>query len=102
MALNAYPWVLYLNPEIHINEYKVVKNANLESLISLQDARDCHGECKSQVAPWLSVLPCLVDTRKMLAYRGTSALQKLVNIDLPPEHLKRISRQYKIKWEEKE
>jgi len=94
-TLTAYPWVLYLNPEIHINEYKIVKNANLESLISLQDSRQCATE---DIPPWLSVLPVLVDTKKMVAYRGTSCLQKLVSIDLPPEHLKRIARQYKIKW----
>lgn len=102
MSLNAYPWVLYLNPEIHLNEYKLVKNANLESFICLQDIRQCKSECLANMPPWLSVLPALVDTKKMIAFRGSSALQKLVHIDLPPEHLKRITKQYKIKWDAKE
>lgn len=90
----AYAWVLYLNPEEHTNEYKLVKNANLESLILLQDVR----LAKEHLPSWLSVLPALVDTRQMLAFRGPSCLQKMISIELPPEHLKRLQKQYKTKW----
>jgi len=82
----AYAWILYLNPDDHINEYKIVKNASLESFILLQDVRNAIGPKPS----WLSVLPALVSTKDRLAYRGPSCLKKLVSIDLPPEHLRKL------------
>jgi hypothetical protein len=82
----AYEWILYLNPDEHVNEYKLVKNARLESFILLQDVRHATGPKPS----WLSVLPALVSTKERKAYRGPSCLKKLVSIDLPPEHLRKL------------
>jgi hypothetical protein len=88
----AYAWILYLNPDEHINEYKLVKNANLESFILLQDVRNATGPKPS----WLSTLPALVSTRERKAYRGSSCLKKLVSIELPPEHLKKLNKKREI------
>ena len=86
----VYPWILYLNPELHVNEYKLVKNANLESFILIQDVR----KSDSSLPDWLSVLPALVDTKAMVAYRSESCIKKLVGLELPPEHLKRLAKKH--------
>lgn len=95
---DAYQWVLYLNPEVHTNEYKLVRNAGLEGLIMIQDVRAATGPKPT----WLSVLPALVDTRARLAYRGATCIKKMVSIELPPEHAKRLSRMAsrRTKWGE--
>jgi hypothetical protein len=82
----AYAWILYLNPDEHVNEYKLVKNASLESFILLQDVRNAKGPKPA----WLSVLPTLVSTKERKAFRGPSCLKRLVSIDLPPEHLRKL------------
>ena len=84
----AYPYILYLSAKTHVNEYKLVKNAQLEHFILLQDVANG----PAQLPPWLDVLPTLVDTKTMMAYRGHSCFEKMMQIDLPPEHLKRLSR----------
>jgi hypothetical protein len=89
----AHPWILYLNPDEHINEFKLVKNAALDSFILLQDIRNWPGGPKPE---WLEVMPVLLDTSKRLAYRGLSCLPQLVSIELPPEHAKRLNKK-KIK-----
>jgi len=92
----AYNWILYLNPEVHLDEYKLIKNASLDSYVLLQDIRASTG-VKPQ---WLSVLPVLVDTKKMMGYRGSTCIQKLVSIELPPEIVKRLNKHSsrKLKW----
>lgn len=85
---DAYAWILYLNPEEHVNEYKIVKNANLESFILLQDIRNAKGPKPS----WLSTLPALVNTRERKAYRGPSCLKRLVAIELPPELMRKLKK----------
>jgi len=89
----AHPWILYLNPEVHVNEFKLVKNAGLESFILLQDMRKWPG---GQKPDWLEVMPVLLDTTRRLAHRGQSCISKLVSIELPPEHAKRLNKK-KIK-----
>lgn len=79
---------MYLNPEIHTKEYRLVKNASLDSYILVQDIR----LSKKSLPDWLSVLPALVNTKDRIAYRGESCLQKIVSIELPTEHLKRLSK----------
>lgn len=83
---DAYAWILYLNPDEHVNEYKLVKNASLETFILLQDVR----KAKGPKPAWLSSLPALVNTRERKAYRGASCLKRLVTIELPPEHLRKL------------
>jgi hypothetical protein len=87
----AYKWILYLNPEVHTQEYKLVMNASLDTFILVQDVRQ-----GPKLPHWLSVLPALVDTKERLAYRGPTCMSKLVSIELPPEHLKRLKR--RSKW----
>jgi hypothetical protein len=91
---SAYSWVLYLDKNVHIDEYKLVKNANLESFIFIQDVK----QLKSRPA-WLSTLPALVDTQQKLAYRGPTCIKRLVSIELPPEHLKRLAKKTKSSWD---
>ena len=91
----AYPYILYLNPQTHINEHKLVKNAQLENFILLQDV----ALAKENLPDWLSVLPALVNTKEMKAYRGPTCFKKLLEIDLPPEHLKRLLRNKQNKFE---
>lgn len=84
----AYPWILYLNPSMHHDEYALVKNAGLDGFILVLDVR----ESPKALPIWLSVLPSLVDTRQRLAYRGPSCLKKLVSIEVPAEHSRRLQR----------
>lgn len=95
---DVYAWILYYDSDIHIEEGKIVRNAALESFILLQDVRKATNVHRPA---WLTVLPALVDTKAKMAYRGPSCLKKLVTIDLPPEHLKRIHRLAKRrdKWQ---
>ena len=90
----VYKWILYLNPDDHVNEYKLVKNAQLENYILLQDVR----QTKMILPPWLSILPCLVNTKTRTAYRGPTCIKNLVTIDLPIEHQKRLHRKQKNKF----
>lgn len=92
---SAYSWVLYLDQNIHLDEYKLVKNANLESFIFIQDIKKL-----ATRPPWLSTLPALVDTQQRLAYRGPTCIKRLMSIELPPEHLKRLSKKTKNTWSE--
>lgn len=85
MESEAYPWILYLDPLVHTEEYHLVKNAGLDFIL-VQDIR----LSKGTRPPWLHVLPALVDTNDRLAYRGVSCLKKLLQIDLPPEHARRL------------
>jgi hypothetical protein len=87
---DAYLWILYLDPTVHTQEYKLIVNASLDSYVLIQDIRNA-----PSLEPWMSVLPALVDTRKKLAYRGPTCLKKLVSIDLPPEHAKRLAKRRK-------
>lgn len=94
-AQTVYKWILYVNPEVHVNEYKIVKNAQLENYILIQDVR------QAKVLPtWLSVLPCLVNTKTRKAFRGSTCMKNLVNVDLPIEHQKRLHRKQKNRFEE--
>ena len=70
-----------------------MKNAGLENFILLQDIKQWPGGTKPD---WLSVMPVLVDTTRRLGHRGSSCLTKLVSIELPPEHAKRLNKK-KIK-----
>jgi hypothetical protein len=87
----AYPWILYLNPSMHHDEYALVKNAGLDGFILVLDVREApsgpHG-----LPVWLHTLPALVDTRQRLAYRGASCLKKLVTIEIPAEHSRRLQK----------
>lgn len=95
---DAFLWILYLDPSVHTQEYALVKNASLESFIHLQDIRNSVNTMPPR-PEWLDVMPVLVDTRAKLAYRGHSCMDKLVNIELPPEHLKRLTKSTrKSKW----
>jgi hypothetical protein len=96
---DAFLWILYLDPSVHTKEYTLVKNASLESFIHLQDIRDSVNVMPPR-PEWLDVMPVLVDTRMRLAYRGHSCMDKLVSIELPPEHLKRLTKAAgrKLKW----
>jgi hypothetical protein len=85
---DAYAWILYVDPQVHVNEYRLVRNAGLEDFIYIQDVKLCKGPRPQ----WLQVLPAIVDTAARLAYRGPTCLKKLLAIDLPPEHLKRLKR----------
>jgi hypothetical protein len=84
---DAYKWILYLNPEVHEREFRLVKNAGLDSFILVQDIRKASG-----MPDWLSVLPAVVNTKERIAWRGVSCFQKLVSIELPSEHIKRLSK----------
>ena len=84
---DAYKWILYLNPEVHEREFKIVKNAGLDSFILVQDIRKSPG-----LPDWLSVLTAIVNTRERTAWLGQSCFQKLVSIELPSEHIKRLSK----------
>jgi len=86
---DAYNWILYLNPEIHIDEYKLVRNAGLDNYILIQDIRKAP---KGALPHWLSELPVLLDTHKKIVYRNSSCIQKMVSIELPPEHLRKLSK----------
>jgi hypothetical protein len=81
-------WIIYLDPTIHQNEFKLIKNANLDSLISIQDIR----KSKLGLPSWMSVLPALVDTQTDMAWRGPSCLEKILSIELPKEHVMRLKR----------
>lgn len=70
-----------------------MKNASLESFISIQDVHSA-----SKMPEWLSVLPVLVDTSMNLAWRGPSCLSKLITIDLPIEHLRRLTKKKSNKF----
>jgi hypothetical protein len=84
---DAYKWILYLNPSIHEKEYRLVKNASLDSFILVQDVR------RAPALPsWLGVLPAIVNTKQKTAWRGESCLKKILSIDLPTEHLKRLGK----------
>jgi hypothetical protein len=88
---DAYKWILYVNPEVHQDEYKLVRNASLDNFILLQDLR--HAPLGTlQKHPWLESAPCLYNTHQKIAYCGASCLQKLINIELPPEHLKKLNK----------
>jgi hypothetical protein len=41
---------------------------------------------------WLSVLPAIVNTKQKTAWRGQSCLKKILTIELPTEHLKRLGK----------
>ena len=84
---DAYKWILYLNPEVHEREYKIIKNAGLDSFILVQDIRKA-----SNIPDWLDVLPAIVSTKERVAWRGASCFKKLVSIELPSEHIKRLSK----------
>lgn len=93
---DAYNWILYVDPTVHLKEFALVKNASLESFIHIQDIRQA-----TTVRPdWLDTLPCLVDTKARMAYRGHSCMEKLVSIELPPEHMKRLTKatSRRTKW----
>lgn len=93
---DAYNWILYVDPTVHLKEFALVKNASLESFIHIQDIRQA-----TSVRPdWLDTLPCLVDTKARMAYRGHSCMEKLVSIELPPEHMKRLAKatSRRTKW----
>jgi hypothetical protein len=91
---DAYSWILYLDPSEHLNEYKLVKNAQLDSFILIQDIRNAKGPRPS----WLTVLPALVDTRNRKAFRGPTCIKRLVSIELPPEHLRKLAKTRKLTW----
>jgi len=84
----AYTWILYLDPLVHTEEYKLVKNAGIENLILLQDIKKANVALPS----WTNVLPVLLHTASRKAYRGHSCLKKMISIELPAEHLKRLSK----------
>jgi hypothetical protein len=95
---DAYKWVLYVNANVHENEVRIVKNADLENFILIQDVR----HAREELPDWLGPLPVLVDTHARLAYRGRSCFTKLVGLELPPEHLRRLSKAVarRNKWHE--
>jgi len=84
----AYQWILYLDPNVHTEEYKLVKNAGIENFILLQDIKKANVVLPS----WLNVLPVLLQTSTKRAYRGQSCLKKMTSIELPAEHLKRLNK----------
>jgi hypothetical protein len=92
----AYAWILYVDPSVHIKEFALVKNASLESFIHIQDIR----QATSPRPDWMDTLPCVVDTKARMAYRGHSCMEKLVSIELPPEHMKRLAKatSRRTKW----
>ena len=91
---------------MHHDEYALVKNAGLDGFILVLDVRDAPRDGRTSGATgapgihtgpnglpmWLQTLPALVDTRQRLAYRGPSCLKKLVTIEIPPEHSRRLQR----------
>lgn len=95
---DAYKWVLYVDPSVHENEVRVVRNANLENYILIQDVR----RANVNLPTWLDVLPALVDTHNRVAYRGPTCFSKLVTVELPPEHVRRLAKAVarKNKWAE--
>jgi hypothetical protein len=86
--VDAYKYFLYLDPSIHVQEDKLVRNAGLESFILVLDVR----KSPEKLPEYLNKLPALLDKSKMLAYRGDTCMQHLVSIKLPPEHLKRLEK----------
>jgi hypothetical protein len=82
---DAYPWVLYVNPAVHFRETQLIKEAQIQNLVLVQDMRKC-----PTVHSWMNVLPILVDTQKKLAYRGSSCFQQLVKIEIPIEYLPKV------------
>ena len=88
---DAFLWILYLDPSVHTKEYSLIKNASLDSFVHLQDIRNSVNAMPPR-PEWLDVMPVLVDVRGRLAYRGSSCMDKLVSIELPPEHLKRLTK----------
>ena len=87
---DAYAFILYVDPLVHVDEFRLVKNAGLSDFIFVQDITIAKGPRP----PWLQVLPALVDTQARLAYRGPTCLKKLLAIDLPPEHARRLRRKH--------
>lgn len=83
-----------MNPDVHTSEYRLVKNAALDSFILIQDTRSA-----PSLPAWLGVLPALLDTKTMMAYRAESCLKKLISIDLPIEHTKRLSKVKRHSWD---
>lgn len=81
-----YEWILYADPSVHTSEVRLVTNAGLESFIHVQDVRLAPGDLPS----WMDVMPVLLNTESRLAHRGPSCIKKLVSIDLPPEHSRRL------------
>lgn len=92
---DAYAWILYLNPEVHVAEARSV--ARLDTYILVQDVRLCPGGLKN-LPSWMSVLPVLVDTKHRMAYRGASCMSKLATIELPPELVKKASKARRNNW----
>jgi len=90
---DAYPFVLYLNPSEHVHEYKLVRNASLDNYICVQDIR--HMPSHIQKPQWFTNFPILVETRTRKAYRGPSCFKKMISIELPPEHVKRLAKRTK-------
>ncbi len=89
----AWPYVLYVDPDVHHDEWRLVRNAGLDSFLNVQDIRKLRRGPQAKALPqWLSVLPALVDTKTKMAYRGSECMPKLVSVPLPPEHLKRLSK----------
>jgi len=86
--VDSYRYFLYLDPTIHTQEDKLVRNAGLETFILVLDVR----KSPQRLPEYLNTLPALVDKSKMLAFRGDSCMQHLVSIKLPPEHVKRLER----------
>ena len=94
---DVHPWILYLDPELHPMEWKVVHTGNLDTYILVLDVR----KSPHRLPPWLSVLPALVDTRSRTAYRGASCMTKLATIELPPEYVRKLSKASKTqrRWD---
>ena len=87
-----YEWILYYDPRVHTKEVSLVKNAGLEQFICLQDIT----RGPTRLPSWLDTMPVLVNTSQKMAYRGSSCLDTLVNIELPPEFLKKLRRKQQV------
>ena len=90
---DAYPWVLYALPEKHVKEISIVKHANLDNYILIQNMNKC-----TTKPAWLNVLPVLVDTRNKLAYRGQTCYSQLIKIEIPPEYMSKHHKRQKTLW----
>jgi hypothetical protein len=92
---DTYRWILYIRPDIDVSEYRLVRNTGLDSFILVQDITK---KPDTVEAPsWFSKAPILVDTKEKLGYFGDLCLEKLVSIDLPPEHVQRLQKYTKRK-----
>jgi len=86
--MDLYEWILYYDSTEQTKEPNLVKQTGLETFILLQDI-----QLAKQVLPdWITNLPVLLHTPSKTAYRGNACAQKLVNIELPQEHVRKLQK----------